>query len=670
MCGIFGYTIDNDTEYSSGEFYKINKLLFKLSESRGKEAAGLALSYKDKINVYKEPVEASKFIRSPIYKNLYQKIIDVEQVREPFCLIGHARLVTNGSEESAINNQPTVKDGMVCIHNGIVTNSDMLWSRYPELSREYQTDTEVIPALLKMFINSGESIASAASKTFRLLEGTASVALLLSEYNVLLLATNNGSLYYNSGDSFFFASEKMILDDLFSKLRLEKVDIIQLKPNTGRIINLADLNHYFFSFSDDRHNIPDFQKSSKEISVLSSLYKPQLHNLSLNEKDIVINSDLLSQLNYAFACYEDRINELRRCSKCILPETMPFIEYDEDGVCNYCRYYKKLPEQFGRDTLKDDVNKYRNENGNPDCIVSFSGGRDSSYGLHVIKKELGLNPVAYTYDWGMLTNLGRRNQARLCGKLGVEHILISADIRKKRENIRKNVLAWLNKPTLGTIPLFMAGDKQYFYHLNKLQKELNIDLVIYCMNELETTNFKYGFAGIKPIFNKYRSFNLKTKDKIKLGLYYGKQYLINPGYINTSLFDTLSAYGSYYFTSRDYLFLFKYLKWDERTVVDTLLDEYNWEMAQDTKTSWRIGDGTTSFYNYIYYTVAGFTENDTFCSNQIREGGISRENAIKVAKIRNQPRYESIKWYCDTIGIDFEGAIKAINGAPKLYPIK
>ena len=94
--------------------------------------------------------------------------------------------------------------------------------------------------------------------------------------------------------------------------------------------------------------------------------------------------------------------------------------------------------------------------------------------LHYVAKVLGMKPIAYTYDWGMVTDLARRNISRMCGELGVEHILISADIRKKRENIRKNVSAWLRKPDLGTIPLFMAGDKQFFYYANLLRKQMNI----------------------------------------------------------------------------------------------------------------------------------------------------------------------------------------------------
>lgn len=98
-----------------------------------------------------------------------------------------------------------------------------------------------------------------------------------------------------------------------------------------------------------------------------------------------------------------------------------------------------------------------------EVVFAFSGGRDSCYALHYMVKELGIKPIAYSYDWGMITDLGRRNQSRLLGKLGVEHVVVSANIREKENNIRKNVEAWLKKPDLGMIPLIIAGDKQMFY---------------------------------------------------------------------------------------------------------------------------------------------------------------------------------------------------------------
>ena len=319
----------------------------------------------------------------------------------------------------------------------------------------------------------------------------------------------------------------------------------------------------------------------------------------------------------------------------------------------------------GEAALRKAVAPYRRGDGKPDCIVTFSGGRDSSYALHYVQQILGMHPVAYTYDWGMLTDLGRRNQARMCGKLGVEQILISSDIAKKRENIRKNVLAWLKKPDLGMVPLFMAGDKQYFYYANKLRKQLGVDLIVYSENPFEKTDFKSGFCGIPPKFNIKHAYNLGLLNKTKLAFYYLKQYLSNPGYLNSSLLDTMSAYASSYLIPHDYVYLYRYINWDENRVTTTLISDYNWETAQDIKTTWRIGDGTAAFYNYIYYLVAGFTENDTFRSNQIREGLISRKEALKLVEEENKPRYDSLMWYCNTNGINFTKIIEIINSIPK-----
>jgi glucosamine--fructose-6-phosphate aminotransferase (isomerizing) len=149
--------------------------------------------------------------------------------------------------------------------------------------------------------------------------------------------------------------------------------------------------------------------------------------------------------------------------------------------------------------------------------------------------------------------------------------------------------------------------------------------------------------------------------------HYGKQYLINPSYINSSLLDTLDAFKSYYLIDHKNLNIFDYLKWDENAVNNSIIKNYNWETDPGTTTTWRIGDGTAAFYNYIYYMLAGFTENDTFRSNQIREGNMSRSEALKLSANENQPRWDSIQWYCRTIGIDFESTIRIINAQKVIF---
>ena len=129
-----------------------------------------------------------------------------------------------------------------------------------------------------------------------------------------------------------------------------------------------------------------------------------------------------------------------------------------------------------------------------------------------------------------------------------------------------------------------------------------------------------------------------------------------------------SLSGEFYrsFTNkRDYYHIFDFWRWDEEEINNTLLNEYDWEKAPDTSTTWRIGDGTAALYNYIYYTVAGFTEHDTFRSNQIREGDISRDKALELVLDENRPRYQNIRWYLDAIGMDFVETISVINSIPR-----
>jgi hypothetical protein len=188
-------------------------------------------------------------------------------------------------------------------------------------------------------------------------------------------------------------------------------------------------------------------------------------------------------------------------------------------------------------------------------------------------------------------------------------------------------------------------------------------------NMLETTRFKTGFCGIPPHFSNDRTYAIPLADKLRMMLFYAKEYMLNPAYLNSSLLDTLDAFRSYYVMKHENLNIFDYLPWGEQTIENTLLDVYDWETDPGTHTTWRIGDGTAAFYNYIYYMVAGFTENDTFRSNQIREGMISRDEALRKANTENLPRWDSIQWYCNVIQIDWERAIQRINTIKPMFQI-
>jgi hypothetical protein len=438
--------------------------------------------------------------------------------------------------------------------------------------------------------------------------------------------------------------------------------------NQGYLLQYKDFKITGFDLTDEEvHNLSDAGTEEYRVQIIN--YHPKEKQLQVILDPGKFTNDVNADIEKKLLEYNiEKISSLNRCTKCVLPSTFPFIQFDENGVCNICNNYVKKNQPKPIEELLTLVDPYRRKDGRPDCLVPFSGGRDSTYTLHIVKNILKMNPIAFTYDWGMVTDLARRNIARVCGKMGVENIIVSADIHWKRANIRKNISAWLEKPHLGMVPLFMAGDKYFYYYATKVKKQNDIILNIYGMNNLENTDFKTGFAGIHPNFNKKRIYSLNQMDQVKLFLFMGSQFLRNVKYINSSILDTLGSFFVRFLNPKEgYYHLFDYLAWNEKDVEETIISKYDWETAIDTKSTWRIGDGTASFYNYVYTTITGFSENDTFRSNQIREGMITREEALNFVLEENTPRYESIKWYLEIIGLDFESVIKKINNIQKLF---
>jgi hypothetical protein len=666
-----------------GQAATLARHLFRLSESRGKEAAGFCAATVSALTVFKSAQPASCMLESLEYARALQSVRDLTRFGH-LALIGHSRLETTGSHWSADNNQPVVRDGSVGIHNGIIVNCDETWARFPRLQRRVQVDSELLFALLDHRLDAGDNPLEAVAHSFSEIKGTASVAALSVNRDILLLATNNGSLYTwqdEEATSFVFASERHILDRLLhtrlGKRWLAHGTVRHLEAGSACLVNLLDARLLPFSLTGAQPPLPPgfgTRSSPRTVSQLPGLRPagpaPTRALAHVGLTGLVDASALKTietiRRRYPFdSTWQDG---LRRCTRCILPSTMPFIEFDAAGVCNYCRDYRRIP-CHGPEALRARVDALRVEPGRPDCVVGISGGRDSLYSLHYLRTVLRLNPVAYTYDWGMVTDLARRNTSRICAALGVEHIIVAADIVRKRAHIRRNLQAWLRKPDLGMIPLFMAGDKMYFHYLRRVQQQTGARFSVLGENMLERTDFKTGFAGVRPHNQDAEHvYTLPRSAKVGLAAYYLRQYLSNPAYLNASLWDTAWAYFSYYVQQRDYLNLYTFIPWKEDEIISTLTREYGFERAPDSPTTWRIGDGTAAFYNYIYFQVAGFTENDTFRSNQVREGLLTREEALRRVKVENQPRYETLYWYLGVVQMEdlLEQVFRTIHSMPRL----
>lgn len=605
MCGIFGFLNKKELPLKNKEATK----LLKYSESRGKDSSGI-LTHSSNGQI---TIERANFSISELYKSLkYQKVN---------MMLGHTRLATNGN----FDNQPVYKHDITVFHNGIIVNVNDIWSKL-KTKPTLEIDTEIIAELAHLSLIKGESYDLMVKNILSECIGTISCCIYLSKQKKLILFSNNGSLFLGEKNkTLFFGSENHFLSK----------------------IGCSNIKQVF---------------EPLEIDCLSALEDFIINDHKVNKLNLLSSFNIIDKESCLLKYTR---HDLKRCTKCVLPETMPFIKFDDSGVCNYCNNYIPKNKPKPKSILHNILNEsYKNDT---KCIIPLSGGRDSFFCLDIAVNELGLKPVTYTYDWGMVTDLARRNISRICAELKLENIIFSADIRKKRSNIRKNLIAWLKKPHLGMISLLTAGDKHFFKYIEDVKNNTNIKLNIWGINPLETTHFKSGFLGIKPNFMEQEVYSTGIPNQINYQRLRFNQMLLNPNYFNSSIFDTLS--GEYYRTfkkKKDYFHIFDYWKWEEKEV-ENILDKYSFEYSPDTTCSWRIGDGTAGFYNYIYYYLAGFTEHDTFRSNQIREGDLNREDALKLIEEENRPRYESIKWYLNILNLNFSDVIQIINKTSKIY---
>ena len=131
----------------------------------------------------------------------------------------------------------------------------------------------------------------------------------------------------------------------------------------------------------------------------------------------------------------------------MLPETFPGIRFNENGICNFCLEFKGLQHL---ESKKEDcrkkfeilVKEYKGK-GTYDALMCYSGGKDSTYVLTILKEKYGFNILAFTFDNGFIPEQTFKNIHNVVENLGINHFFFKSrfDILKKifNECANKNI---------------------------------------------------------------------------------------------------------------------------------------------------------------------------------------------------------------------------------------
>ena len=120
---------------------------------------------------------------------------------------------------------------------------------------------------------------------------------------------------------------------------------------------------------------------------------------------------------------------LKICATCILPETIPGITFDDQGICSHCHREKaalaKAPKKKReyREHLDQLIGEVKDKAPLYDAIMAYSGGKDSSYTLKLLRDHYDLRVVALTFDNHFMSPAALENIRKVTDQLQIDHIL-------------------------------------------------------------------------------------------------------------------------------------------------------------------------------------------------------------------------------------------------------
>jgi N-acetyl sugar amidotransferase len=327
----------------------------------------------------------------------------------------------------------------------------------------------------------------------------------------------------------------------------------------------------------------------------------------------------------------------------VLPATRPGIELRRDGVCNACHHHagrRDVDWATRARRFAELVADAKARATGYDCVVPVSGGKDSTWQV-VTCLERGLVPLAVTWKTPARTEEGRRNLENLVN-LGVDHV----DYQVSPAVERKLLLRSFERYGSTAIPMHMA----LFAIPLSIAVRFGIPLVVWGENSAA----EYGGAD-----GEVRAIELDSRWLEKHGVTHGTKA---EDWIGDDL--TRKELAAYFAPGDRELaaagvravFLGQFFPWDPRTALDVARAHGFRSRAAGPKTGIYdfadIDDDFISIHHWLKWYKFGFTRSFDNLSLEIRNGRLTRDEAIGVLRERgDETPLEDIERFCEFVRI-------------------
>ena len=327
---------------------------------------------------------------------------------------------------------------------------------------------------------------------------------------------------------------------------------------------------------------------------------------------------------------------MNRCTRCVMPDTVPGLTFDDAGVCDYCRDYRQ-EHYLGEGALELALAQARQSQGRYNCIVPLSGGRDSTFVLYTAKVSLGLRPLAVNYDNEFRVPQAIVNMQTACNRLGVD-----LDVVRCRKDLASRIVKneILSSVSFGKFSMCRACCHGYKSAAYRAAQQHKTPAILWGESQAERTVHmtEKAFAGIRS----ERSPFLKL---LRSSFYTAEYYALLqrlemrvPGHSLLNRGFPVLPDGRI-----KQLRLFDYLRWDSRIISDTIMSKLGWEKPSGARSTWRTDCKLPPLLNYVFAQLVGCTKGCFGYCNMINNGTMTRQEALEqeeysLAHLRQQVR--------------------------------
>jgi N-acetyl sugar amidotransferase len=336
---------------------------------------------------------------------------------------------------------------------------------------------------------------------------------------------------------------------------------------------------------------------------------------------------------------------MKICSKCVTPETAESLIFDENNTCSACKQISFKNEKVdwaGRKVQFENLIAKHKNKFDYDCIVPFSGGKDSTFALWYIVKIKNLKPLVVRFDHNFLRETVQKNTEKTITKLGVDFLNF-----KPNFNIVKKMMFE---------SLFRRGDFCWHCHVGvsafpiRVAIEKNVPLLIYGEPSAEYGSF-YNYKNPEFMdverFNKTGNLGINAEDMVGM---------IKQRYPNEKIDER--DFKPFIFPSQKELneknivgtFLGNYIPWDVKEQVKIIKKELNWEGDEvegipEEYDYEKIECYMQGVRDYIKFIKRGFGRTSHLVSIDIRNNRMSREQGMKLVKEYDGKRPKSLDFF-------------------------